>query len=157
MKDDNKKSRDEQQEETFPGYPHYPAKEDIMNPSNDMERVQVDVENLTPSGKYADVKDNPADAASSGADTAGEDDLNIAGGTEADVTRDDLLALGGSSFSEDDLRSGTRPAMRSGEELDVPGAELDNANEAIGEEDEENNYYSLGGDRQEHLEEDPSV
>ena len=27
--------------------------------------------------------------------------------------------------------------------LDVPGSELDDANEAIGEEDEENNYYSL--------------
>jgi len=32
------------------------------------------------------------------------------------------------------------------EELDVPGAELDDADEIIGEEDEENNYYSLGGD-----------
>lgn len=39
-------------------------------------------------------------------------------------------------------------------DLDVPGAELDNANEAIGEEDEENNYYSLGGDNHENLEED---
>lgn len=32
------------------------------------------------------------------------------------------------------------------EGLDVPGAELDDADEIIGEEDEENNYYSLGGD-----------
>lgn len=30
----------------------------------------------------------------------------------------------------------------SGEDLDVPGAELDDDNEAIGEEDEENNSYS---------------
>jgi len=37
--------------------------------------------------------------------------------------------------------------------LDVPGAELDDENEAIGEEDEENNYYSLGGDNHEDLEE----
>jgi hypothetical protein len=29
-------------------------------------------------------------------------------------------------------------------DLDVPGAELDDANEEIGEEDEENNDYSLG-------------
>lgn len=27
--------------------------------------------------------------------------------------------------------------------LDVPGADLDDDNEALGEEDEENNYYSL--------------
>ncbi|MEO9004065.1 MAG: hypothetical protein ABI288_04980 [Ginsengibacter sp.] len=33
------------------------------------------------------------------------------------------------------------------EGLDVPGAELDDADEIIGEEDEENNYYSLGGDK----------
>lgn len=31
--------------------------------------------------------------------------------------------------------------------LDVPGQELDDADEKIGEEDEENNYYSLGGDK----------
>ena len=41
-----------------------------------------------------------------------------------------------------------------GIDLDVPGAELDDADEAIGEEDEENNYYSLGGDNHEDLEED---
>ena len=38
--------------------------------------------------------------------------------------------------------------------LDVPGSELDDANEEIGEEDEENNYYSLGGDDHNDLEED---
>jgi len=32
------------------------------------------------------------------------------------------------------------------DDLDVPGSELDDDNEDIGEEDEENNYYSLGGD-----------
>jgi hypothetical protein len=37
--------------------------------------------------------------------------------------------------------------------LDVPGAELDDVSEEIGEEDEENNYYSLGGDNHENLEE----
>ncbi len=35
----------------------------------------------------------------------------------------------------------------SGADLDVPGASDDDDNEAIGEEDEENNSYSLGGDR----------
>ena len=39
-----------------------------------------------------------------------------------------------------------------GEDLDVPGAELDDANEEIGAEDEENNYYSLGGDNHHNLE-----
>jgi hypothetical protein len=39
-------------------------------------------------------------------------------------------------------------------ELDIPGAELDDDTEAAGNEDEENNYYSLGGDNHEDLEED---
>ena len=34
----------------------------------------------------------------------------------------------------------------SGSDLDVPGSEDDDQNEDIGEEDEENNSYSLGGD-----------
>ena len=33
-----------------------------------------------------------------------------------------------------------------GTDLDVPGAELDDEQEKIGSEDEENNYYSIGGD-----------
>jgi hypothetical protein len=41
-----------------------------------------------------------------------------------------------------------------GSDLDIPGAEMDDADEAIGEEDEENNYYSLGGDDHDDLEED---
>lgn len=39
----------------------------------------------------------------------------------------------------------------SGEDLDVPGAELDDEQERIGSEDEENNYYSLGGDNHDDL------
>lgn len=41
----------------------------------------------------------------------------------------------------------------SGSDLDVPGSELDDDLEAIGSEDEENNYYSLGGDNHVDLEE----
>jgi hypothetical protein len=40
------------------------------------------------------------------------------------------------------------------EDLDVPGADLDDKDELIGEEDEENNYYSLGGENNEELEQD---
>jgi len=42
----------------------------------------------------------------------------------------------------------------SGEDLDIPGAELDDDEEAIGSEDEENNYYSIGGDNHNDLDED---
>ncbi len=53
-------------------------------------------------------------------------------------------------------REGRESKVRDTDELDVPGAELDDAMEDIGEEDEENNYYSLGGDNHEDLEEDKS-
>ncbi len=42
---------------------------------------------------------------------------------------------------------------KSGADLDIPGAELDDAQENIGGEDEENNYYSIGGDNHDNLEE----
>jgi hypothetical protein len=41
-----------------------------------------------------------------------------------------------------------------GSDLDVPGSELDDEGESIGNEDEENNYYSLGGDDHNDLAED---
>ena len=53
----------------------------------------------------------------------------------------------------DDSENTGRKALP-GDELDVPGSELDDQEEKIGSEDEENNYYSLGGDNHEDLEED---
>jgi hypothetical protein len=38
--------------------------------------------------------------------------------------------------------------------FDIPGSELDDKQEEIGSEDEENNYYSIGGDNHNDLEED---
>jgi hypothetical protein len=40
------------------------------------------------------------------------------------------------------------------DDLDVPGSELDDEQEDIGSEDEENNFYSIGGDNHNNLEED---
>lgn len=42
-----------------------------------------------------------------------------------------------------------------GDDLDVPGSELDDEMEVIGSEDEENNYYSIGGDDHDDLDENP--
>ena len=41
-----------------------------------------------------------------------------------------------------------------GSNLDVPGSELDDEQENVGNEDEENNYYSIGGDNHNNLDED---
>jgi len=42
----------------------------------------------------------------------------------------------------------------SGSDLDIPGSELDDNQEIAGNEDEENNFYSLGGDDHNDLDED---
>ena len=44
--------------------------------------------------------------------------------------------------------------VKPGSDLDVPGSELDDPQENVGSEDEENNYYSLGGDDHNDLDED---
>jgi hypothetical protein len=82
-----------------------------------------------------------------------EDDIEITSGNESDVTKEDLEALGPKDLSldmgedENVLKNRVWPVDMAGEDLDVPGTELDDDSEAIGSEDEENNYYSLGGDR----------
>lgn len=43
---------------------------------------------------------------------------------------------------------------KSGNDLDIPGSELDDEMEEIGSEDEENNGYSIGGDNHNDLEVD---
>jgi len=146
----------DQTQKDFPGYPHYPAREDILNQPG-AERVDIDVENLSRSNKQTSsalpdksVKVPAADESAPPVDDI--DDFAIVPGTDADVTEEDLVALG-----EKDADFGRRDELAvTGDDLDVPGSEEDDSNEEIGEEDEENNYYSLGGDAHEDLEEDKS-
>ncbi|AXE17099.1 hypothetical protein DR864_04785 [Runella rosea] len=93
--------------EEFPGYPLYPASEDIYNQAT--KEGDLDPEDLTHRKSEND---------------------GVGEWNEKDF--------------EDDI---------SGGDLDIPGAELDDDLEAIGSEDEENNYYSLGGDNHIDLEE----
>lgn len=102
----NQDELEAKRDQTFPGYPTYPASEDIMN---NEEREELDVEGVTGSRR-----------------------INNEIAREEGSIPDE--------FNEED-------------DLDVPGSELDDEEEKIGEEDEENNYYSLGGDRHEDLDE----
>lgn len=107
---DSKKSspaKDEAETNEFPGYPHYPASEDIFN---NEEEVDLDPENLK-KVKHKVVKPG----------TKNEKD-----------------------FCED----------MTGEDLDIPGSKADEKENNEGSEDEENNYYSLGGDDHNDLDED---
>jgi hypothetical protein len=149
------RSEDAKTDQDFPGYPHYPAREDIMDKRNDFHKENIDVENLPNSKNLTGVSQRFSSDQNQqgGVQETADDDLEIKEGTEADVDDDDLAILNSS-----DAEIG-RPQNVSNEDLDtdldVPGSELDDENEVVGEEDEENNYYSLGGDRHESQEEDP--
>jgi len=93
----------------FPGYPVYPADEDIYNKYH----------------KESDI--NPEDISKK----------------KEIIKIDNIDPLNQKDF-EDNV---------SGGDLDIPGSELDDDLENIGSEDEENNYYSIGGDNHANLDE----
>ena len=145
----------------LPGYPHYPPEEDIMNPQSGFKKIPADEELANSKSlssrnlkKTTQPNDNPGDEA---------DDIRIVRGTEADVTKEDIQLLGAEEgdldLGDDELvhASARVDDVPNEDDLDVPGSDLDDNEEELGEEDEENNYYSIGGDRHENLEEDQSI
>jgi hypothetical protein len=165
--DTNQGSDKRKNNDDLPGYPHYPAEEDILNPGNGMKKVGGDVEDLANSNalsrRGASGKDISTDTIENISD---KDEIGIVPGTEADVTNEDLILLGERDADQDmgedeDAADKARVDNVDGDNealeeygLDIPGDDLDDEDEAIGEEDEENNYYSLGGDNHDNLEED---
>ena len=145
----------------FQGYPHYPASEDITRAGNNNGRVNANdgAQRQQHSNDTVDDRDK---------------ETNMVSGTEADVTDEDIKTLNAAEQNMDTTdgrnlvysaldetdddgeplnEAGSLATDMTGESLDVPGSELDDNNEFIGEEDEENNYYSLGGDLHENQEE----
>jgi hypothetical protein len=130
-------------DEKLPGYPHYPVKEDLYNaePEN---RLDGDVEDILNNPKNASVME-PA------SDNEPEGTVELVPGNDADVTGDDMYALG---TVEGDLDGGEDeriiPAILegpdlTGDDLDVPGPDEDHSGaEEAGSEDEENKLYSWG-------------
>jgi hypothetical protein len=101
---------DKERSSKLPGYPLYPASEDIFSKFREEGSL------------------NPEDTS---IPKAPNEDSSAGKNNEKD-------------FNED----------VSGGDLDVPGSELDEKQGNMGSEDEENNYYSLGGDDHNDLEED---
>ena len=139
-------------EKKLPG--EYPPSEDIMNRLNEVKRVSIDPDDLTSSknaGAIADKMEFPFPEEEKEVNTAGPSNL----------TKEDLEALGPKDLSMDggddeQLKHRVWPVDFAAKDIDIPGSELDDRNEAIGAEDEENNSYSLGGDDKENLEDDPT-
>ena len=140
---------DPNNEKEFPGYPKYPANEDIMTRG---ERIDMDLESNTaqtpPAGKIIDQVPIQRIA---------EDKQKR---SPSDLTKEDFQALASdeveSGGDDEVLADRVWPVDFAGDDLDIPGSEEDDAQEAIGSEDEENNSYSLGSDRHSDLEEDRS-
>lgn len=82
-----------------------------------------------------------------------EDDIYIKSKKAENINPDDNSVITGSNEKVDAMNEKDFEEDMSGSDLDVPGSDFDDSNEEIGEEDEENNYYSLGGDNHENLEE----
>ena len=160
--DDNSRSQ-KQEDKDLPGYPHYPPDEDIMNPQSGFKKIHAD-EELANSSKLSSriVQEKGEQDAGNVTGNDEADEIRIVRGTEADVTKEDLDLLGridgDLDLGDDELILGKDrvDTLNPEEDLDVPGSDLDDKEEALGEEDEENNYYSIGGDRHENLEEDQS-
>lgn len=84
------------------------------------------------------------------------EDIYAMGKKEADIDPENPTT----NKAVDGIQTRERPNEKSfsddvsGDDLDIPGAELDDSLEEVGSEDEENNYYSIGGDNHNDLEED---
>jgi hypothetical protein len=110
-----------------------------------------------PPGEMADTTISSADEEGSGlldtdSDSLLDQNMNVSNSerdllqrsTESMATLDDEQLNNSELDNTDDEGSMlNEKSDRSGSDLDVPGSEVDDANEEIGEEDEENNSYSL--------------
>lgn len=81
------------------------------------------------------------------------DDIYNKNKKEEDIDPEDILKNKVSNTAEPGSNEKEFDDDASGEDLDIPGAELDDDDEAIGSEDEENNHYSIGGDNHNDLDE----
>ena len=117
-------------------------------------------------GEFADTTISSDDEEGVGIFEDSEDDKDIQMNTEADISREDKLllqqtdermptddeerlrrsSLDSTDNEGDPLNERSMENARTGSDLDTSGVDEDNRNEFIGEEDEENNTYSLGGD-----------
>jgi hypothetical protein len=142
-----------EKEKEFPGYPVYSPSEDIMNEG---KRVDADLEDP---GTYTNRSDSKLPGLTESDNMETPEDDSAEPTNPSDLTSEDFEALGEKDLSldmgdDEQLRHRALPVDFTGEDLDVPGAELDDEQESIGSEDEENNGYSLGGENHENLEED---
>ncbi|MEO5775917.1 MAG: hypothetical protein ABIQ27_03370 [Flavobacterium sp.] len=72
---------------------------------------------------------------------------------ETEIDPEDISRKKTSNGNDGKYNEKTFEEDQSGDDLDIPGSELDEQQEDIGSEDEENHGYSIGGDNHNDLEE----
>lgn len=146
--EDIEKMQAEQTEIMMPGVEDIPGQENIVPPSlGELGDNTISSSDEEGDGIFEDNIDK---------DIIEDTDSNVSS-TERDLLRtaandmpgddEDLRDAALDSTDEDGtpLNEDSFDTNISPDDLDVPGAEEDDANEKIGEEDEENNEYSIGG------------
>jgi hypothetical protein len=114
--------------------------EDVNDSEIDDEEIASDDEELV-MGNEADVSPEEATMLQrADEDMPTDDDIRLRR-AELDATDNEGDLLNESSLVDD----------VAGDDLDVSGADSDDPMESIGEEDEENNYYSLGSDSNDNI------
>lgn len=85
-----------------------------------------------------------------GADISREEKISLETGDHLQFREDDQgLAQASLDDADEEGEQLNESFDRTGDDLDVLGADADDRDESAGEEDEENNPYSLGGDKEE--------
>lgn len=168
-----KRMDSERNNNEFPGYPHYSKTEDIMDSRSDAERVNVDVENLpnfhnaTTSHRLSPGIEEEGTINNSITDDM-DADLGIEMGTDADISEEEKKILEDDMYlptqDEDRLRQARlddtdfdgeklneESQVESGDDLDMDTAPEETNKEALGQGDEENQYWSLGSDNNDNV------
>ena len=169
-----KRMDNERNDNDFPGYPHYAKTEDMMDSRSEAERVNIDMEglpsfhNATTSHRLNPGMENNRSENSTPTNIDGDmdTDLGIEMGNEADVTPEEKKILDDDMYyptqDEDRLRQARLDdtdfdgeklneesfgagQAESGDDLDMDTGPDETLNEAMGQGDEENQYWSLGG------------
>jgi hypothetical protein len=143
---DREKLRNEESTINLPDVKEIPGQE-YVHPPNPGEYADTTISSADEEGENIWNDDEIVEDSSMVSDT----ERKLLDDSANDMPTRDEQALRRASLDSTDnegepLNERTSFNAISGSDLDVPGSEEDDQNEDIGEEDEENNPYSLGGD-----------
>ena len=152
----SKKDDSTADDKAYPGYPHHPASEDITNNEQEVP-LNEETDPKRPLSEAGKPGMAPGETAPKKGDPLVTDDSTNVSAEERALLDESERGMDGSDdetaparahldetdMDGDPLNEAAGRENFLGDDLVVPGSELDDADENIGSEDEENNYYSL--------------